>query len=135
MKLMSGRPISLLLLLLSWPNWGLAAPVEPVAMPEQWTEAYVILLESQPRNNIDQEQQRIMQEHIQYQLWLQQQGTALAAGGFAANTPGFAGMTLVHGVSRATAEDLAESDPAVAAGLFTARVITWYIPAGQLPEP
>ena len=106
-------------------------------LPTEWSTYYVVLLKEGPTRPEDLSRdslRTIMSDHIQYQLRLQKSGQALAGGGFRAAGDDVLGMTLLRVGSIEEAKRLAEDDPAVAAGRFSAVVYEWYVPAGTLPE-
>ena len=106
-------------------------------LPTEWSTYYVVLLKEGPTRPEDLSRdslRMIMNNHIQYQLRLQQSGQAIAGGGFRWATDDILGMTLLRAGSIEEARRLAEEDPAVTAGRFAAVVYEWYVPAGTLPE-
>ena len=135
----------LIVLLLAAHPLGAAEVREPerppsgpaIALPTQWSTYYVVLLKKGPSSGNEpsaESSQTLMNEHIQYQLRLQQSGQALAGGGFKPLGDDVVGMTLLRAESLAEAERLARADPAVAAGRFSAVVYEWYVPAGRFSE-
>lgn len=107
-------------------------PVEP---PTEWDTYYVVMLKEGPEFAAERSAeslQALMNDHIQYQLRLQESGQALASGGFGQVKEGMVGLTLLAVGSQAEAERIAKDDPAVADGRFAAIVHEWYVPAGRL---
>lgn len=107
-------------------------PVEP---PTEWDTYYVVMLKEGPEFAAERSAeslQALMNDHIQYQLRLQESGQALASGGFGQVKEGMVGLTLLAVDSQAEAERIAKDDPAVAEGRFAAVVHEWYVPAGRL---
>lgn len=115
-----------------------AAPgsAEDLPMPEAWSTLYAWFLvasaEYAPQSE-DQER-AITAAHIQYQLRLQADGRAIAAGGLGTG-PGesIIGLTILRAESLAAAQALADADPAVEAGRLIAWVREWWVPAERLP--
>lgn len=113
-----------------------AAQAEDSATSRDWTEVYVVLLRPGPERQAprsEEERGRLLQAHIAYQLELQDEGTAVAAGGFDPADERLLGMTILHADSHQEAVTIAEADPAVAAGLVAVEVRTWWVLAGRLP--
>lgn len=107
-----------------------------IALPTQWDTYYVVLLKegsTDVRERSSDSLQVLMNHHIQYQLRLQQSGQAVASGGFGQAKDGFIGMSLLKAASLEEAECLAQADPAVKAGRFSAVVYAWHVPSGRLP--
>lgn len=93
----------------------------------------MVLLREGPNDAADEDQE-VVNRHIQYQLRLQQTGQAIAGGGFGHVQDGIIGLTLLRVDSLEEAERLAASDPAVEAGRLSAVVSAWYVPARRIPE-
>lgn len=97
---------------------------------------YIYLLREGPAWTADMtpELADLQAQHVAYTRSLVASGAALAAG------PVMDGSNL-HGVSimlTATLDEaraLAEADPAVRAGHFSAELHPWIVPAGYLPDP
>ncbi|NNE34053.1 MAG: hypothetical protein HKN13_02380 [Rhodothermales bacterium] len=115
---------------------SVAGQEEPLPLPTEWETYYVMLIRPGPVVEWQNEAlQELMNDHIQYQLRLQADGRAIAAGGVAPDSTAAAplvGFTLLRASSLEEAKLWAEADPAVAAGRFSAEVRTWYVPAGRL---
>ena len=113
-----------------------AGSAEDLPMPEAWSTHYVWFLvanaEYEPR--AEDEERAITAAHIQYQLRLQADGRAIAAGGLGAG-PGesIVGLTILRAESLTEAKALADADPAVEAGRLVAWVREWWVPAKRLP--
>lgn len=114
-----------------------------LALPTAWETYYVVLLRAAPDASAARDPeavQTLLNAHIQYQLRLQAEGRAVAAGGFAPDTSAadasvaLVGLTLLRAGSQEEADAWARADPAVAAGYFRVDVRAWYVPAGKLPE-
>jgi uncharacterized protein YciI len=116
-----------------------ALAAAPLPMPSDWQTVYAVFLErADDGPALSDDAHRVLRMmHVQYQLRLQADGKAAAAGGFA-NGDGAIGMLLLcaDGVEAATA--LANADPAVQFGQMRARVRAWQVPAGRIacmPRP
>jgi uncharacterized protein YciI len=109
-----------------------------LALPSEWETYYLAFLRPGPSRDLSEEALGdLMNRHIQYQLRLQADGRAVAAGGIAPEPPSdLIGVTMLRAPSLEDARRWAGDDPAVAAGHFTVEVRTWYVPAGRvlLPE-
>lgn len=116
---------------------AMAAMPAPVPMPNAWDQRFVVLYARDPayRPGDAAAETALTEQHIQYTLRLQQDGTALAAGRFEGGAEDDApiGMTLLRVRDLAAAERIAAADPAVVAGRLTASVREWTVPAGKLP--
>ena len=117
-------------------NDPLQYPNERIPQPSDWQTLYVIFLHRvQASTN---EQASVMEQHTQYQLRLQASGKAVAAGELSQGqenhlvTHELAGMTILRAVSQQEAEAIISADPAIRAGIFTAEVRSWRIPAGRI---
>ncbi len=110
-------------------------------MPTDWEALYVSLIYpgTVSRETLgDEAFGELMSKHIQFQLGLQHEGNAVAAGGVlpdSTSTSRLVGITLLRAPSIEEAKKLAETDPAVIAGYYSVEVRTWYIPAGKIPDP
>ncbi len=113
----------------------IASPLGSAAlpMPQEWDTLYAAFLtpiEGGPALN--EEALRLLEMlHIQYQLRLQADGRAIAAGGLGAGE-GPVGMTLLCASSLADAKALATADPSVQFGQRRVEVREWTIPAGRV---
>jgi hypothetical protein len=107
-------------------------------IPEAWDTYYVMLIlpgADSVQHQSAEEVRTVMLDHIRYQLRLQRDSIALAAGGFDPRTSSTdpVGMTLLRVESIEDARRIAAEDPAVKAGRFSVSVYAWYVPAGRLP--
>jgi uncharacterized protein YciI len=95
----------------------------------------VVLLVLRPdAPELEPEAARALQDaHLAHLARLHEQGWLLAAGPLAFDDPDepLAGLSIL-GVDVDEARALAEEDPAVRAGRFSARVYPWMVPAGAL---
>jgi uncharacterized protein YciI len=110
---------------------------QDLPIPTQWRTHFATLLVANPDYAPESEQaeRALTAAHIQYQLRLQKEGRAIAAGGLAPMTGDpLIGLTILRAGTRDEAQAIADADPAVRAGRFLARVREWWVPAGQLPE-
>lgn len=116
-----------------------AASAVVLPLPERWDLRYVVLLERDPAWTAPTDPamaEALTLAHIQYNLRLQRDGIATAAGPL---VPGLAaddrtvGMTLLRAPDLQSARRIAAEDPAVKAGRLTATVREWRVPAGRLP--
>lgn len=110
-----------------------------LALPTEWETYYVAFLHRSPdttaAETTPEALRPLMNKHIQYQLQLQADGRAVAAGGVAQDTSAsLVGMTLLRAASQEEAERWARDDPVVKAGHFQVEVRAWYVPAGRLTE-
>ena len=105
-------------------------------LPTEWSTYYLCLLEVNPEYQAGTRasESELTARHIQYQLLLNEQGRAIAAGGLAplAGDP-LVGLTILRADSLAQARSWAENDPAVKAGRLLARLREWWVPSSQLP--
>lgn len=114
---------------------SLASPLgsATLPLPSEWQTLYVAL--QTPMSGgpaLNEEALKLLDMlHIQYQLRLQADGRAVAAGGFG-DGEGPVGMTLLCADSLADAKALAEADPAVQFGQRRVQVREWYVPAGKV---
>lgn len=112
------------------------AAAADLPLPEAWDTVYVLLLVANPDHEPGDagHEAAVTRDHVQYQLRLQHEGRAVAAGGFGdGDREDMVGMTILKAASLAEARELAAADPAVEDGRFLARVNAWWVPAGRLP--
>jgi uncharacterized protein YciI len=104
----------------------------PKPIPTVWDTSYIVLLEANRDYREDAGTQSIMQAHFQYQLRLIADGQTIRGGPLVPEQGNaLVGVTVLRAGSMAEAEALAAADPAVAAGVFVARVRPWTTPAGD----
>ncbi|HEX2093794.1 MAG TPA: YciI family protein [Longimicrobiaceae bacterium] len=106
-------------------------------VPTAWDTVYILALSRGPAYPTGQstpEQLSVLEQHIQYQLRLQAEGKALAAGPVSP-LPGDStlGLTLLRVRSRSEAEALVAGDPGVRSGRFNFSLRAWIIPRERLP--
>ncbi len=104
-------------------------------LPTEWSTHYVWFLNANPDyvRGSDEVESTLTAAHIQYQLGLNADGKAIAAGGFAPVSGDKAvGLTILRAESLAEAQALADADPAVQAGRLLALVREWWVPTDQL---
>lgn len=110
---------------------------QDLPLPDQWATHYVWILISNPDYSpaSEDEEAALTAAHIQYQLRLQADGRAIAAGGLGQGEPGdlMVGLTILRAESLAEAKAMAAADPAVEAGRLRIRVREWWVPAQRLP--
>lgn len=106
----------------------------PLPIPTEWDTFYVAFLKPGPTPADSASPSRtVLDGHIQYQLRLQAEGKAVAAGGFEPMASSdVIGITILTAASVDEARAWVQADPAVQAGLFEVEVRTWYVPAGRL---
>jgi uncharacterized protein YciI len=109
---------------------------DEIPLPEKWDTFFVLFLMTNPEFSwaSEEEQKSVTAAHIQFQLRLQKEGRAIAAGGLGqgANSS-IVGLTILRADNLAKAQAIADGDPAVVAGRFIASVREWWVPAGRLP--
>lgn len=133
------RPVLMILLpaLMAAPALA-AGPQEAIPLPGSWSTVYVCFLVVNPEYDAGtpEEEKAITTAHIQYQLRLQRDGRAIAAGGLGPGSQeSIVGMTLLRGESLEQATEVAGNDPAVRAGRLNILVREWWVPEGRLPGP
>jgi uncharacterized protein len=123
------------ILLLGTPSLRAQQPVDTLPHPAAWSTYFMVFLHDGPQTqDRSPAAARALQGHIQYQLRLQADGHAVAAGGLGPATgTDLAGLTVLRVASLEEAVRLAENDPAVRFGRFRAVVRPWYVPRGLLP--
>lgn len=119
---------------------GCASSAKPAqhSLPQAWDACYVMFLSASGPSSRPASPGRdeVVAEHIQYQLKLTREGNAVAAGGVGAGAdPTLRGVTVLRAADLQAAKALAERDPAVMAGLFSAEVREWYLPAPGICSP
>ncbi len=122
--------------LLTFCLFATSGAAQDLPIPEEWSTHYAWFLVVNPEYvSADKEGEgAITAAHIQYQLHLQENGVAIAAGGLGEG-PGesIVGLTLLRAESLAGAKEIAAADPAVEAGRLIAWVREWWVPAERLP--
>ncbi len=111
------------------------AQAQDLPLPTEWSTHYAWFLESNPayEPQADSAESALTAAHIQYQLRLQRDGHAIAAGGLAPREGDpVIGLTILRAATLADAQAMAEADPAVRAGRILARVREWWVPTAQL---
>jgi len=119
-------------------SWSTAVS-QDLPLPKEWETVYACFLGANldyVAGTADQESALTM-AHMQYQLRLQADGKAIAAGGIGQGQGAdmIIGLTIIRAVDLAEAQSLANNDPAVKAGRLQAWVREWWVPAGKLPTP
>ena len=112
-----------------------AVRAQDLPIPTEWSTHYAWLLVANPDYEArpDSVERSLTAAHIQYQLGLQRDGQAIAAGGLAPRDGDpVIGLTILRASSLEEAQALADADPAVRAGRIIARVREWWVPAGRL---
>lgn len=111
-----------------------AQATDTLPHPTRWDTFHLVLLRSGPQAQArTPEAAQAMRDHIQYQLRLQEKGTAVAAGGLVPEAGSdLVGITLLRVTTLEEARAIAEADPAVRFGRFRAEVRPWYVPADRV---
>jgi uncharacterized protein YciI len=113
-----------------------SAAAQDLPIPEEWSTHYAWFLVVNPEYSpgAQEAERAVTAAHIQYQLRLQENGQAIAAGGLGEG-PGesIIGLTIIRAESLAEAKAIAAADPAVEAGRLIAWVREWWVPAERLP--
>jgi uncharacterized protein YciI len=125
-----------LLALIAWAAVPAAAGDGDLPLPDAWSTHYAWFLLANPAYcpGSKEAEAAITAAHIQYQLRLQAEGCAIAAGGLGPGPDGsIVGLTLLRASSLEEARAMAEADPAVRAGRLRAHVRAWWVPAERLP--
>jgi uncharacterized protein YciI len=124
-------------LLLGTPCLMAQQPADTLPHPAAWSTYFMVFLHDGPQTrDRSPAASRALQGHIQYQLRLQADGHAIAAGGLGPATgTDLAGLVVLRVARLEDAVRLAENDPAVRFGRFRAVVRPWYVPSGLLPPP
>ena len=116
-----------------------SAVSQDLPLPKEWETVYACFLGANldyVAGTADQESALTM-AHMQYQLRLQADGKAVAAGGIGQGQGAdmIIGLTIIRAASLSEAQALANDDPAVKAGRLHAWVREWWVPAGKLSPP
>ena len=116
-----------------------SAVSQDLPLPKEWETVYACFFGinlDYVAGTADQESALTM-GHMQYQLRLQADGKAVAAGGIGQGQGAdmIIGLTIIRAGSLAEAQAIANDDPAVKAGRLQAWVREWRVPSGKLPPP
>ena len=88
---------------------------------------WFVLLTTGPNTTADSASKAILfQKHMDNITRLYQQGILKAAGPFGENTNQWRGLFVFDCATRQEAEDIVQTDAAIAAGLLTAEITPWY---------
>jgi hypothetical protein len=118
---------------------GLCASADPsgrLPIPEAWSTHYACFLVANPAYvpGSQASEAELTAAHIQYQLGLQEEGHAIAAGGLGNGLEErIIGLTVVRAGTLDEARALADADPAVRAGRLRVWVREWWVPTKYLP--
>lgn len=113
------------------PSFGQQADLP---MPTSFTTRYLVLFSRAEAAPAGAALQRLLHEHVQYQLRLQADSVSVAGGPFGEGGDStLVGMTILRASDMEAARRIAGADPAVRQGYFRVRVLQWLSPVGQLP--
>lgn len=109
---------------------------QEIPLPTEWSTHYAWFLVGNPeyQTGSNDSESALTAAHIQYQLRLQKEGHAIAAGALGpGGDEAVRGLTILRAKSLEEARAVARADPAVRAGRLLARVREWWVPAESLP--
>ncbi len=114
------------------------AVTQDLPLPKEWQTLYVCFLGANLNYTAGtaEAETALTMAHMQYQLRLEADGKAIAAGGIGRGTGVdlVVGMTLLRASSMEEALTWANDDPAVRAGRLQVFIREWRIPADRLPQ-
>ncbi|MEP7141311.1 MAG: YciI family protein [Ferruginibacter sp.] len=97
------------------------------AMKDQIKQYWFVLIKTGPNTDADSTSKAILfEKHMANISKLYNDGILKAAGPFGTNDNQWRGLFIFDCATREEAENFVQTDPAVAAGLFTVEITPWY---------